>query len=96
MLKLTFWKVSLKGKAFTLIGVLPIAVAAVVIITGGVMAVVMAVGVAAAVVMAPGKSFGKNPEKSSLRKKKGLLLGLLIQKGVRMGVINVPFNTSPA
>ena len=65
MLKLTFWKVSLKGKTFAFIGVPPIAVVAVVIITGGVMAVVIAV-VAAAVVMAPGKGFKKNPKKSSL------------------------------
>ena len=53
------------------------AVMAVVIITGGVMAVVMAV-VAAAVVVAPGKGSGKNPEKSSLRKKGGFPLGLPI------------------
>ena len=44
-------------------GVPPLAVVAVVIITGGVVAVVMAVGMAAAVVMAPGKGSGKNPEK---------------------------------
>ena len=42
---------------------------------GGVMAVVMAV-VAAAVVMAPEKGSGKNPEKSSPRRKRGILLGL--------------------
>ena len=35
MLVLIFWKVSLKGRAFTLIGVLPVAVVAVVIIIGG-------------------------------------------------------------
>ena len=64
MFALTFWKVSLEGKAFTFIGVPPMAVVAVVIIMGGVMAVVVAV-VAAAVVMAPGKGSGKNPEKSS-------------------------------
>ena len=51
------------------------AVVAVVIITGGVVAVIMAV-VAAAVVMAPGKGSGKNPEKSSPRRKGGVPLGL--------------------
>ena len=81
MLEFTFWKVFLKGKTFTLIGVLLMAVVAVVIITGGVMAVVMAV-VVAAVVMAPGKGSGENPEKSSPRRKGGFPLGLLIQKGV--------------
>ena len=79
MLALTFWKISLKGRAFTLIRVPPVAVVAVVIITGGVIAVAMAV-VAAAVAMAPGKGSGKNPEKSFPRKKKGFPLGLLIQK----------------
>ena len=58
------------------------AVAAVVIITGGVMAVVMAVIMAAAVVMAPGKGSGENPEKSSPRKKGGFPSGFLTQKGV--------------
>ena len=48
----------------------------VVIIMGGVMAVIITVGVMAAVVMAPGKGFGKNPEKSSLRRKGGFPLGL--------------------
>ena len=42
------------------------AVAAVIIITGGVMAVIITVGMAVAVVMAPGKGSEKNPEKSSL------------------------------
>ena len=42
----------------------------------------VAVGVAAAVVMTPGKGSGKNPKKSSLRKKGGFPLGLLIRKGV--------------
>ena len=51
---------------------------AVVIITGGVIAVTVAVGVAAVVAMAPGKGSGKNPKKSSPRKKGGLPLGLLI------------------
>ena len=72
------------------------AVAAVVIITVGVMVMIMAVGMAAAVVMAPGKGSGKNPEKSSPRRKGGLLLGLPMQKGVRVGVIGVPLNISPA
>ena len=76
-------------------GVPFVAVVAVVIITGGVMAVVMAIGVVTAVVIAPGKSSGKNPEKSSLRKKGGFLLGLLMRKGARVGVINAPFNASP-
>ena len=43
----------------------------------------MAVAVVrAAVVIAPGKDSGKNPEKSSLRKKRGFPLGFLIQEGV--------------
>ena len=91
MLKLTFWKISLKGKTFTLIGVPPMAVA--------VMAAVIIVAVAvagAAVAITPGKGSGKNPEKSSPRRKKGLLSRLPIQKGVRVGVINVPINASPA
>ena len=79
MLELTFWKVSLKGKVFTLIGVL---LTAVVIITGGVIAVIMAVGMVAAVVMAPGKGSGKNPEKSFPRRKGGFPLRLLTQKRV--------------
>ena len=66
-----------------------------VIIIRGVMAVIMAV-VAAAVVMAPGKDSGKNPEKSSPRRKRGIPLRLPTQKGVQMGVINVPLDTSPA
>ena len=82
MLKFTFWKVSLEGRAFTFIGVPPVAVAVVVIIVVGVVAVAVVVVVAAAVVMAPGKGFGKNPEKSSLRRKGGFPLGFLIQKGV--------------
>ena len=77
MLELTFWKVSLKGKTFTFIRVPPMVVVAVVIITGGVITVIMAV-VAVTVVMAPGKGSGENPEKSSLRKKRGLPLGLLM------------------
>ena len=54
------------------------AVAAVVIITVGVIAVAMAVGMVVAVIMAPGKDFGKNLEKFSLRRKKGFPSGLLI------------------
>ena len=72
------------------------AVAVVVIIMGGVMVVVMAVGVAVAVVMAPGKGSEKNLKKSSPRKEGGLPLGFLMQKGVRVGVIGVPFNALPA
>ena len=49
-------------------------------ITGGVMAVAVAV-VAAAVVMAPGKGSGKNPKKSSLRKKKEIPSGLPTREG---------------
>ena len=64
MLEFTFWKVSLKGKVFIFVKVPPMAVMAVVIITGGVMVVVMAV-VAVAVVITPGKGSGENPEKSS-------------------------------
>ena len=44
------------------------------------MAVVVVV-VAAVVVMAPGKGSGENPEKSSLRRKRGIPLGLPMQKG---------------
>ena len=58
------------------------AVAAVVIITGGVMAVVITVGMAVAVVMAPGKNSGKNLKKSSPRRKRGFPLRLLTQKRV--------------
>ena len=94
MLELTFWKISPKGKAFTFIKVPPMVMAAVVIITGGVITVVMAVG--AAVIMAPGKGSGKNPEKSSLRRKKGFPLGFLIQKEIQMGVIKAPLNILPA
>ena len=71
------------------------AVVVVVVIMGGVMAVVMAV-VAAAVVVALGKGSGENPEKSSPRKKKGVFSGFLMQKGVQVGVISAPLNTSPA
>ena len=71
------------------------AVVAVVIITGGVMAVAVAV-VAAAVVMAPGKGSGKNPEKFSLWREKGIPSGFPMQKGARMGVISAPLDTSPA
>ena len=67
-----------------------------VIITGGVMVVVIAVGIMAAVVMALRKGSGKNPEKSSPRKKGGFPLRLLTQKGARVGVISGPFNTSLA
>ena len=57
------------------------AVVAVVIITGGVIVMAMAM-VAAVMAMAPGKSSGKNPEKSPPQKKGGFPLGLLTQKGV--------------
>ena len=72
------------------------AVAAVVIITGGAVAVVMAVGMAAAVIITPGKGSGKNPEKSSPRRKRGFPSGFLTQKEVQVGVIRVPFDISPA
>ena len=78
MLEFTFWKVSLKGRAFTFMRVPPVAVAAVIIITGGVMAVIIVVNVVAVVIMAPGKGSGRNPEKSSARKKRGLPLGFLM------------------
>ena len=81
MPELIFWKVSPKGKAFTLVGVPPMAVVAVAVIMGGAVAVVIAV-VAAAVVMAPGKGSGKNPEKSSLRRKGEVPLGFPTRKGV--------------
>ena len=71
------------------------AVVAVVVITGGVMMVIIAV-VAAAVVMAPGKGSGKNPKKSSLRRKREIPLGLLMQKKAQMGVIGAPFDALPA
>ena len=96
MLKLIFWKVSLKGKTFTFIGVPPIVMAVVVIITVGVIAVVMAVGMAAAVIMTPGKGSGKNPKKSSPRRKRGFPSGLLTREGAQMGVISAPLNVSPA
>ena len=70
--------------------------AAVVIITEGGKTVVITMGVAAAVVITPGKGSGKNPKKSSPRRKRGLPLGLLIQKGVQVGVINAPLDTLPA
>ena len=72
------------------------AIMAVIIIMEGVMAVIMAMGVAAVVVMASEKGSGKNPEKSSLRRKGGLPSGLLMRKGARVGVIRVPLNISPA
>ena len=71
------------------------AVVAVVITTRGAMAVIMAV-VVAAVAMAPGKGSEKNPEKSFPRRKGGIPLGLPMQKGVRVGVISIPLDTSPA
>ena len=71
------------------------AVVAMVVVTGGVVAVIMAV-VATAVVLIPGKGSGENPEKSSLRRKKGIPLGFPMQEGVRVGVINAPFDTLPA
>ena len=77
-------------------GVPLITVAAVIIITVGVMAVIMAVGITAAVIMAPGKGSGKNPEKSSPRRKGGLPLRLLTRKGAQMGVIGAPLDISPA
>ena len=95
ILTLTFWKIFPEGKTFTFIRVPPMAVMAVVIITRGAVAVVITV-VAAAVVMAPGKGSGKNPEKSSPRKKGELLSGLPIQKKAQVGVIRVLLNTSPA
>ena len=95
MLALTFWKISLKGKVFTLIGVPPMAVVVVIIITGGVMAVVMTV-VTAVVVITPGKGSGKNPEKSSPRRKGGFPSGLLIRKGARVRVTRIPLNALPA
>ena len=69
------------------------AMAAVIIMTVTVAGVAVA-GVA--VVMAPGKGSEKNPEKSSPRRKEGLLLGLLMQKGAQMGVISAPIDTLPA
>ena len=99
MLALTFWKVSLKGKTFTLIEVPPIAVAVIVIIirvaVAMVVAVVMAVVIAAAAVIAPGKGSGKNPKKSSPWKKGKLPLGLLMQNGTCVGVVSIPIDILP-
>ena len=66
-----------------------------VIIIRGAVVVVMAV-VAAAVVVAPGKGFGKNPKKFSLRREGGVPLGFPTQKGAQVGVINVPLDALPA
>ena len=59
MLAFTLWKVSLKGKAFTLIEVPLIAVAAVIIVI--VMEEVVVVIMAAAAVMAPRKELRIEP-----------------------------------
>ena len=73
MLEFTFWKVFLKGKVFTFIRVPPMAVVVMAVV------IIMAVAVVrVAVVMAPGKGFEKNPKKSSLWRKEGFPLGLLI------------------
>ena len=81
-------------------GVPPIAVAAMAIIikvaVTVVVAMVMAVIMAAAAVVAPGKGSGKNPEKSSPRKKKIFPSGLLTRNETYVGVINTPINISPA
>ena len=61
-----------------------------------VVAVVMAVIIVAAVVMAPGKGFGKNPEKSSLWREGKLLSWFLMRNGVRVRVISIPIDISPA
>ena len=66
-----------------------------VIITGGVMAVIIAM-VITVIIMAPGKGSGKNPKKSSPRKKKGIPSGLLTQKKAQIGVIGAPLDASPA
>ena len=71
---LTFWKVSLKGRIFTLVKVPFVTVVVVVVITGGAVAMVVAV-VAAAVAVAPGKGFGKNLKKILLIKRGGIFLG---------------------
>ena len=82
MFKFTFWKIFPEGKAFIFIRVLFITVVVIVIITGGVMVVIITVGITAAVVMALKKGSGKNPEKSSPRRKWGFPLGFLMRKGV--------------
>ena len=61
-----------------------------------VVAVVVVVIMAAAVVIAPGKGSGKNPEKSSLRKKWRFPLGFLTRDRARVGVVGIPINISPA
>ena len=105
VLALTFWKVSPKGRAFTLVGVPSMAVVAVVVIAGVAVAVVVAMVVAvvvavviitAATAVAPKKGSGKNPEKSSLQREGRLLSGLLTQDGARVGVIGTLIDISPA
>ena len=71
------------------------AVAVVVVIAVGV-AVAVTVVMAAAAVITPGKGSRKNPEKSSLRRKKRFPLGLLTRNGACVGVISAPINISPA
>ena len=71
-------------------------VAVMVIIVRVAVVIVMAVIMAAAVVIAPGKGSGKNPKKSSPRKKGRFTLGFLMQNGVCIGVIGIPINISPA
>ena len=72
------------------------AVVAMIIVIRVAVAVSVAVIITAAAVMAPGKGSGKNPEKSSPRKKGKSPSGLLIQNGARVGVIGTPIDISPA
>ena len=61
-----------------------------------IMAVAVAVVVAgAAVAVAPGKGSGKNPKKT-LQRRGGFPSRLPTREGVRVRVISVPIDTSPA
>ena len=61
-----------------------------------VVAVIIAVIITAATVITPGKGSGKNPEKSSPRKKGRFPSGLLTRDKTRVRVISTPINISPA
>ena len=93
MLALTFWKVSPKGKAFTLIRVPFITVAVIVIIIG--VAVAVVVVIMAAAVVASGKGSGENPKKFSLQKERRFPLGFLMRNKAYIRVIGAPINISP-
>ena len=79
-------------------GVPPIAVAAMAIVIG--VAVIIAVTVVVAVIIAavvtPEKGSGKNPEKSSPRRKERSPSGLLTRNGTRIKVAGILINISSA